>query len=97
MRKLWEESDCGMRRGEPQSTRHKEEADRRTPKSHREPENTYSAKGRKGFGAEKNLLTRTNTQKTGLVSTDGRRQAQDSLHVFFPDQAYLIYKTVKGL
>ena len=43
------------------------------------------------------LFTKTKITKTDFVSTGNARGRIDSLHVFFPGQAYLTYKKLKGL
>ena len=49
MSELWEEPDCGAPKDESQKIKNKEKANRRTPKSGREPENIYSVKGLEGI------------------------------------------------
>ena len=54
--------------------------------------------GQKRFEAKTNRLTSMKSQKTWSVSTDCTEgRSTNSLHVFLPLQAYLIYATVKGL
>ena len=49
------------------------------------------------LGTGAGLFTRKKRKKAGLVNTDKVRLRTNSLHVFLPVQAYLTYKTVKGL
>ena len=86
-----------MRKVQSQTTMYKEEANRRTPKFDIEPENIYSMKWSEGiFRLESILFTRMKIENTGPVNTDSARQGTDSLHVFFPFQAYLICTMVRG-
>jgi hypothetical protein len=49
MRELWKEVDCEVSKAEPQRIKNKEEANQKTSKSDKEPENIDSAKGSEGI------------------------------------------------
>ena len=49
MRELWEEPNCEMSEDESQGINNREEANRRTSKSDKEPVNIYSAKVSEGI------------------------------------------------
>ena len=51
----------------------------------------------KVFGVRMNLFTRMKITKTGPVNGDNAERRTNSLHVFLPAQAYLIYRKVRGL
>jgi hypothetical protein len=55
MRELWEEPDCEISKDKPQRLDHKEEANRKTPKSGKKPGNTYSVKGSEGIWGRSDL------------------------------------------
>jgi len=97
MGELWEEPDCELKA---ESQRIEKERERRTEEHPGLIESwriSVLRRGQKAFVVNADLFTRRKTEKTGVVNTDGVWQPTDSLHVFLPLQAYLIYTAVKIL